>query len=150
MLLSMAFVFSYFNMVCAKPLFLEMPFLRSQVANQHSQGEDSQPLGEAFEPERNISQESDITSDGDGFLEILTMHNRTTRSTHPCVSVVKKEYDSCRGIRVEKVECEGRHPACNHVIPIHKRPLCVTVYGYKDSRFVTKCPSLPLDCKCAD
>ncbi|XP_078347144.1 uncharacterized protein LOC144632386 [Oculina patagonica] len=119
MLLSMAFVFSYFALVCSKPLSQEMPFLRSQVFNLHSQGEESQ-------------------------------HNRTARSTHPCVSGIAREYDWCRSSVVVKVKCDGSHPACNHVIPIHSRPKCQTVYGYRNSKFVNKCPTLPIDCKCAD
>ena len=57
-------------MVCAKPHFLEKPFLRSQASNQHSQGQDSQPLSDTIEPEENISRESNHTSDGsNGFQE---------------------------------------------------------------------------------
>ncbi|XP_078347142.1 uncharacterized protein LOC144632384 [Oculina patagonica] len=150
-LLTMAFAFSFFNLVCAKPLSQEMPFVRSQVFNQHSQGEESQPQGDAFEPEKSIySQESNIASDVNGFLEIPTAHNRTARSTHPCVSGIMREYDWCRSSVVVKVKCDGSHPACNHVIPIHSRPKCQTVYGYRNSKFVNKCPTLPIDCKCAD
>ena len=145
----MAFALSLFNLVCTKPLPLEMSFQRRQVFSQHSQGEDSQPQDNAFEPERNISQESDITSDADGFLEIHTTHNRTARSTHPCFSRVVKEYDFCRGSWVQKVQCERKHPACNHVIPKHRVPKCQTAYGYRNSKFANKCPSLPIDCKCA-
>ncbi|KAL9955477.1 hypothetical protein ACROYT_G036807 [Oculina patagonica] len=145
MLISMAFVVSYFSLVCAKPLFLEMPFLRSQVFNQHSQGEGSQPQGDAFEPEEsNYSQESNITSDVDEFLEIPTAHNRTARSTHPCVSKVWAEKDSCRKRWVQMVQCDRTHPTCNHVIPTRSIPKCQTVYSY-----YYNCPSIPVDCECA-
>ena len=146
----MAFAFSYYSLVCAKPLSLETPFLQGQTFNQLSQGEESQPQGEAFEPEENISQESNITSDLNEFLDIFTAHNRTARSTHPCVSGIVKEFDYCRNSIVVKVQCKRAHPACNHMIPIHSIPKCQTVYGYRNSNFVNKCSSLPIDCKCAD
>ena len=144
----MPFVLTYFNMVCTKPLFLEMP-LRSQAYNQHSQGQDSQPLRGAFEPEENISRESNRTSDGNGFLESPTTYHRIARKTHPCVSKVVRKFDSCRNLWVDKVECKGRHSACNHVIPIHRVPKCHTVYGFRNATFVNKCSSLPIDCPCA-
>ncbi|KAL9955471.1 hypothetical protein ACROYT_G036801 [Oculina patagonica] len=145
MLISITFVVSYFSLVCAKPLFLEMPLLRSQVFNQHSQAEESQPQGDVFEPEESIySHEGNITSDVNEFLEIPTAHNRTARSTHPCVSKVWRERDSCRNRWVQMVQCDRTHPACNHVIPIHSIPKCQTVYSYYHN-----CPSIPVDCKCA-
>ena len=144
----MPFVLTYFNMVCTKPLFLEMP-LRCQAYNQHSQGQDSQPLRGAFEPEENISRESNRTGDGNGFLESPTTYHRIARKTHPCVSKVVRKFDSCRNLWVDKVECKGRHSACNHVIPIHRVPKCHTVYGFRNATFVNKCSSLPIDCQWA-
>ena len=41
------FLINYFNMVCAKPVFLEIPLLRSPAFKQHPQGQDSQPLSDA-------------------------------------------------------------------------------------------------------
>ena len=135
--------------VC-KPLFLETPFLRSQTFIQHSQGQDSQPLSDAIEPEEHISQESNITSDDEnGFLESPTTHNRIARNAHPCVSKVVRGFDSCRNLWVDKVECKVRHPACNYVIPIHRVPKCHTVYGFRNATFVGKCSALPIDCQCA-
>ena len=144
----MPFVLTYFNMVCTKPLFMEMP-LRSQAYNQHSQGQDSQPLRGTFEPEENISRESNRTSDGNGFLESPTTYHRIARNIDPCVSKVVRKFDSCRNLWVDKVECKGRHSACNHVIPIHRVPKCHTVYGFRNATFVNKCSSLPIDCPCA-
>ena len=145
----MAFVFAYFNLVCAKPLFLEMPFFGNETFNQHSQGQDSQPLSDAIKPEESISQESNHTSDGNGVLESPTAHNRIARNTQPCVSKVVREFDSCRNLWVDKVECKGRHPACNYVIPIHRVAKCRTVYGFRNAMFVNKCSALPIDCECA-
>ena len=145
----MAFVLTYFNMVCAKPLFLEKPLLRSLAFNQPSQGQDSKPLSHATELEESISQESNITSDGSEFLESLTAHNRIARNAHPCVSKVVRAFDSCRNLWVDKVECKRRHPACNHVIPKHGVPKCHTVYGFRNAAFVNKCSALPIDCQCA-
>ena len=146
----MAFVFAYFNLLCAKPLFLEKPFLRRQAFNQLSQGQDSKPVVHTIETEENISQESNHTSNaGNGFLESPTAHDRIARNAHPCVSRIVREFDSCRNLLVDKVECKGRHAACNYVIPIRRVPKCQTVYGFKNATFANKCSALPIDCKCA-
>jgi len=146
----MAFVFSYINVVFAKPVYPEMPSPRSQAFNQHSQGQDYQPLRDAIEPEENISQlESNMTSDGNGFLETPTAHDRIARNTHPCVSRVVREFDSCRNLWVDKVQGKRSHPACSHVVSTHGTPKCQPVYGFRNATFVTKCPSLPIDCQCA-
>ena len=145
----MAFLLTYLNMVCTKPVFLEIPLLRSPAFKHNPQGQDSQPLSDAIEPEENISQESNITSDENGFLENPTAHHRIARNAHPCVSKVVRAFDSCRNLWVDKVECKGRHPACNYVIPKHGVPKCHTVYGFRNAAFVSKCSALPIDCQCA-
>ena len=90
----MALVFSNFNLIFAKPLYPEMLFLHNQVFNQHSRGQaDSQPISDAIEPEESIRQESNHTSDGNGFLESPTAHDRIARNVHPCVSRVLREFD---------------------------------------------------------
>ena len=146
----MAFVIAYFNVMCAKPLSLEKPYLGSHF-NQHTQGRDSQPLNDDIEHGHgeSISQESNHTTDGKGFLESPTARNRIARNAHPCVSKVVREFDSCRNLWVDKVECKGRHPACNYVIPIHRVAKCRTVYGFRNAMFVSKCSALPIDCQCA-
>ena len=146
----MAFVFAYSNLVCAKPLFFEMPLsLSSHAFNQDSQGQDSQPLSDAIEHEESISKERNHTSDGNGFLESPTARKRIARNAHPCVSKVVREFDSCRNLWVDKVECKGRHPACNYVIPKHNIAKCRTVYGFRNAMFANKCSALPIDCQCA-
>ena len=145
----MAFVFSYFNLVFAKPIYPEMPFLRSQAFNQHSLGQDSQPLSDANETKEIISQESNISSDGKGFMDTPTAHDRIARNTHPCVSRVIREFDSCRNLWVDKVQCKRSHPTCSYVVSTHGIPKCQPVYGFRNATFVTKCPSLPIDCQCA-
>ena len=134
-------------MAFAKPLFLENP----QALNQFSEGQLSQlVVKDAFEPEESISQEGNHTNAGNGFLESpTTAHVRIARNTHPCVSKVVREFDSCRNLWVDKVKCKGRHSACNYVIPIHIVPKCRTVYGFKNAAFVNKCSALPIDCQCA-
>ena len=146
MLLSLAFVF---NLAFAKPFYPEMPFLRSQAFNQNSQGQDSQTVVDAIEPEESISQESNHTSKENGILESPNAHDRIARNTHPCVSRVVRDFDSCRNIWVDKVQCKRRHPACSHVVSTHGSPKCQPVYGFRNATFVTKCPSLPIDCQCA-
>ena len=135
--------------MCAKPLFLEKPFLPLQAFNQRSQSQNSRPVVHAIEPEENISQESNHTNNGNGFLESQTAHDRIARNAHPCVSRIVREFDSCRNLWVDKVKCKGRHAACNYVIPIHKVPKCHTVYGFKNAAFANKCSALPVACKCA-
>ena len=141
MLLSLAFVFSHFKVVFAKPLYPELPSPRSQAWNQHSQGQDSQSLSDATESKASISQESNNTSDGK-FLESPTAHDRIARNTHPCVSRVVREFDSCRNIWVDKVQCKRSHPACSYVVGTHGIPKCQPVYGFRNASFVAKCPSL--------
>ena len=143
------FIFSCFNLFFAKPRFSETPFIRSQAFNQHSQGQDSQPLSDATEPEKRISQDSNSTSDGNKVPESPTAHDRIARSTHPCVSKVVREFDSCRNSWVDEVQCKRSHPACNYVISTHGIPKCQPVYGFRNATFVTKCPSIPIDCQCA-
>ena len=145
----MAFVFSYFSLAFAKPLYPEMPFPRSQPFNQHSQGQESQHEDNVFEPVESIRQESNHTSDVTGFLEGPSAHNRTARNTHWCVSVQVREFDSCRNTWVDKVHCKRSHPICSHVVSTHGTPKCQPVYGFSNATFVTKCPSLPIDCQCA-
>lgn len=148
-LLFIVFVFSYFNLFYAKPLLSKTPFLRAQAYSQHFQGQDSQPLSNATEPEKNINQESKITSDGFGVMERPTAHDRIVRNTHPCVSRVAREFDSCRNLWVNKVQCKRSHPACSSVVGTHGIPKCQPVYGFRNASFVTKCSSLPIDCQCA-
>ncbi|KAJ7384434.1 hypothetical protein OS493_021846 [Desmophyllum pertusum] len=150
MFLSMVFVLGYINLVFAKPLFLEMPFVKSQAAfNQQSHDQDFQPQGDAFEPEESISQESDVTSDVNKVLEIPSAHNRTARNAHSCISGMMREYDLRRSSWVDKVHCSRSHPDCNHVIPTYGTPKCQTVFGFRQAKFIGQCDSLPIDCKCA-
>ena len=144
----MAFVFSYFNVVFAKPLCQQMPSTCSQAFNQHSQGQDFQPLSDATEPEESNSQESKNTSDGNKFLESPTAHDRIARNTHPCVSRVVREFDSCRNLWVDKVQCKRSQPASSYVVSTHGIPHGI-LYGFRNATFVTKCPSIPIDCQCA-
>ena len=144
-LISMAFVFSYFFLVFSKPLYPKTPFPRSH----YSQVRDSQPLSDAVEPEEDISQESNNTNDVTGFLESPTAHDRIARNAHPCISKVVREFEPCRNLWVDKVQCKRRHPTCSFVISTHGTPKCQPVYGFRDATFVTKCPSLPIDCQCA-
>ena len=132
-LLSMMFVFSYFNLVFAKPLHEETQ------SRQYSQDRDFQPfLVDATEHEGYNSKTRNHTS-----------VDRIARNTQPCVESVVREFDDCRNQLVDKVQCKRRHPACSHVVSIHGIPKCQPVYGFRNATFVTKCPSLPIDCQCA-
>ena len=148
-LLSMAFIFTYCKLIFANPLYPEKPFLSSQAYNQHSQGQGSQPLSDSIEPEKSISEESNNTSGGNGFMESPTAHDRIVRNTHPCVSRVVRKFDSCRNSWVKEVKCKRRHTACSYVINTHGIPKCQPVFGFRNATFVTICPSLTIDCQCA-
>ena len=149
MLLFIVFVSSFFNLFYAKPLLSETPFVHSRAFSQHLQGQDSRPLSNATEPEKSISQESNITSNGNWVMESPTARDRIVRKTHPCVSRVVREFDSCRNLWVDKVQCKRSHPACSYVVRKYGTPKCESVYGFRNATFVTKCPSLPMDCQCA-
>lgn len=127
----MAFVFCYLNLVFANSLYYKIRLLRSQ-ANQHSKV--SQPVVDASEP---------------GNMGNTAAHDRIARNTHACVLRVVRDFDSCRNTWVDKVQCKRRHPACSHVVSTHGTPKCHPVYGFRNATFVTKCPSLPIDCQCA-
>ena len=143
----MALVCSYFNLPFANSLSYKIRFLRSQAFNQHSQ--DSQPVVDAIEPEESISQESTGNYKRNGNMKNTIAHDRIARKTHACVSKVVRDFDSCRNTSVDKVQCKRRHPACSHVVSTHGTPKCQPVYGFRDATFVTRCPSLPIDCQCA-
>ena len=122
--------------IAAKAIFLPTPGLESQV-------------DEALEAGKSVDRKTDRASKVKGFLERPTAHDRIARNTRPCVSKVVREFDSCRNLWVDKVECKGRHPACSYMIPIHRVPKCHTVYGFRNASFVSKCSALPIDCQCA-
>jgi len=136
----MVFIFSYFNLVFSKAPYPEVLFFRTQAFNQHSQGQDYQLLSGAIELEESISQESNTTRDGNGFLESPTARDHIARNTRPCVSRVVREFDSCRNLWVDKVQCKRRHPTCSHVVSTHKTLKCQPVYGLRNCTFVTKFP----------
>ena len=140
----MAFVFCYLNLVFANSLYYKIRLLRSQ-ADQHLQV--SQPVVDAIEPEESITEESNYKRNGN--MEKTTEHDRIARNTHACVLRVVRDFDSCRNAWVDKVQCKRRHPACSHVVSTHGTPKCQPVYGFINATFVTKCPSLPIDCQCA-
>ena len=107
------------------------------------------PKSEAFDREQRRSPEHDDPSSKEEF-EIKTAHNNTVRSgSHPCISHLIYEYDSCRKKFVTKYVCRRSHVACLNSITKHGFPKCKTVYA-RTGQFIVKCPPLPVDCKCAD
>ena len=153
----MAFVFSCFKLIFANPLYPEMLFLPSQAFNQHSQGQDSQPLSDSIEPEKSISQESKTTSDGNGFMESPTALGRIARNIHPCVSRVVRKFDSCRNSWVDEVQCKRSHPACSYVVNTHGIPESANQFTASEMLRsflnVLRCQyivNVLYKCKCAD
>ena len=90
--------------------------------------------------------ESNVTSAADRLLKRSTAHNRTARDAgHMCIFKIERTWDYCRGKLVKRVHCKSEHVACFHAIPKHNKPLCQTVYGYRQAKYSSNCPSLPID-----
>ena len=94
--------------------------------------------------------ESNVTSVKDRFLNKPTAHNRTARDAgHMCFLKIERMWDHCRGKFVKRVYCKTEHVACFQAILKYNKPLCQTVYGYRQMKYSSNCPSLPIDCQCA-
>ena len=126
-LFSIAFAFGYSSLLCSKPPFLEVSCSRS--FNQLSEGDESQPQGEAFEPEDSIGPES---------------NSFDPRWNQPCINKICDVYDYCRKSWVRTVECKSEDDDCNHSGPEGGHS-CKTVY---DNGYGGACKKLPVNCKC--
>ena len=112
--------------------------------------QNTQPQGDAFQPEKSINQENDVTSGMDAYLDKPSAHNRTARDvSSPCFSHIVRKFDKCRQKFVSHVQCLNRHIACYKAINIYHYPKCETVIGYRQIKFIKKCPPLPVGCQCA-
>ena len=112
--------------------------------------QDTQPQGDAFQPEKSINQENNVTSGKDAYLDKSSAHNRTARDvSSPCFSHIVRKFDKCRQKFVGHVQCLNRHIACYKAINIYHYPKCETVIGYRQIKFIDKCPPLPVGCQCA-
>ena len=102
MLRSMAFVFSYYSLLCAKSLLGDaiswQPHLYISLTRTLNQ-----------------NLESNITSDLNEFLEIFTAHDRTAGSTHPCVLGIVKEFDSWRNSFLVEIPLSWKYTVKNHI-----------------------------------
>lgn len=93
---------------------------------------------------------SKTTSEGDAALSSSQARNRTARSTgNFCVKKMEWKWDSCRKAFVQRVHCLNSHISCYESIVKYKYPKCITVYGYRNNKFLGKCRTLPLTCQCA-
>lgn len=94
---------------------------------------------------------SKTASEGDATLSTSRARNRTARDTGNvyCVKKMEWKWDSCRKAFVKRVHCLNSHISCYESIVKYKYPKCITVYGYKNNKFLGKCKTLPLACQCA-
>ena len=144
-LLSIIVFLSCFYTGFTKPVFLE-----NQPINQQLRDHGSRPQGDAFRPEESINQQNDVISTLDEFLDRPSAHNRTARDAgHPCVSKIVRKYDHCRRSYVNVFQCKPTRVSCFQAIPKYGKPLCKTVFGFYQAKFISKCPSLAIDCQCA-
>ena len=112
--------------------------------------QETQPQGDALQPEKSINQENDVTSGMDAYPDKPSAHNRTARDvSSPCFSHIVRKFDKCRQKFVRHVQCLNRHIACYKAINIYHYPKCETVIGYRQIKFINKCPPLPVGCQCA-
>ena len=112
--------------------------------------QDTQPQGDAFQPTQSINQENNVTSGMDAYLDKPSAHNRTARDvSSPCFSHIVRKFDKCRKKFVSHVQCLNRHITCYEAINIYHYPKCETVIGYRQIKFINKCPPLPVACQCA-
>ena len=106
----------------------------------------------SFQQEENKSQGVFVTGDSETFLDKPSEHNRTTRqANHWCVKSIERTWDKCRNKFVDRFKCYTEHVSCLKPNSMFVKPSCQTVYGFREAKFfiVTKCKSLPIDCKCA-
>ena len=134
---------------CSSLGFTKPVFLQDEAFNQQSRDQETQIQSDAFQPEENINQESDVTGGLDEILDRPSAHNRTARATnHPCVSHIVRKWDGCRKSYVNIFHCDRTHIFCSQAINVHHSPKCKTVYG-SQVKFISKCPLLPVGCQCA-
>ncbi|XP_015771168.1 PREDICTED: uncharacterized protein LOC107349504 [Acropora digitifera] len=84
------------------------------------------------------------TSEGDARSRIA----RDTGNSF-CVKKIEWKWDSCRKAFVQRFHCLNSHISCYDSIVKYKYPKCITVYGYRNNKFLGKCRTLPLACQCA-
>lgn len=150
MVLSITVILSVCTMCLTKPFSPKIPFLRNLAFNQKLRNQETQPNTDAFQPEESISQESNVASVVNEFLDRPTPRNRTTRdASHQCVSRIVRVYDSCRKAFVYHVECLDSHVSCYQAILTQQYDKCSKVYGYWKAKFIGRCPTLPIGCQCA-
>ena len=135
----------------AKPFSLQNLLTRNQAFIQQSREQDTELQDAAFQLDaESRNQESDVTSGVVGFLGRPSAHNRTARDAgRPCVLQIDRKWDACRKKFVNKAQCLGEHKACIQAIPKYGKPLCRTVFGFREVKYSVNCTSIPIDCQCA-
>ena len=149
-ILSLIVVLNCSSLSNAKPFSLKSPLTRNQAFTQQSREQDTELQDADFQSDESRNQQSDVTRGMVGFLNIPSAHNRTARDAgRPCVSQIDRKWDDCRKKFVNKVQCLGEHKACIQAIPKYGKPLCRTVFGFREAKYSVNCTSIPVDCQCA-
>ena len=173
MVLSLIVLFICFTRCFTKPLTSETRIPRGQTIYSHelrdqvfqsrdqeyrqrdqdSQSGDqgSQTQGNVFQPDKSIDKESEVTSIVKDFLNKHVASNRTARdANNPCFDHMERKWDSCRQKDVYVVHCHTQHVACYRAMNQgYLYPACEVVLGFRQAKYISKCPALPIDCQCA-
>ena len=149
-ILSLIVVLNCSSRSIAKPFSLKSPLTRNQAFTRQSREQETELQDAAFQSDESRNQESYVTRGVVGFLDRPSKHNRTTRDAgRPCVLQIDRTCDDCRKKFVNKVQCLGEHKACIQAIPKYGKPLCRTVFGFRQAKYSVNCTSVPIDCQCA-
>lgn len=128
------------------------PFLRENQSFKEQIRESAAKIQvDVIQAGERVFSEFNVTIGFDKAPETPLAHNRTTRSAgNWCIQQIDRVWDNCRKKYVDKFKCRSQHVSCQQAITKHNKPKCVTVYGYPQLKFVSKCDHLPMDCQCAD
>ena len=149
-ILSVIAVLNCSSLSIAEPFSLKNPLTRNQAFTLQSREQETELEDAAFQSDESRNQESDVTRGVVGFLNKPSAHNRTARAAgRPCVLQIDRKWDHCRKKFVNKVLCLGEHKACIQAIPKYGKPLCRTVFGFREAKYSVNCTSIPIDCQCA-
>ena len=145
-ILSVIVVLNCSSLSIAKPFSLKNPLTRNQAFTQQSREQENELEDAAFQSDESRNQERGVV----GFFNMPSAHNRTARAAgRPCVLQIDRKWDHCRKKLVNKVQCLGEHKACIQAIPKYGKPLCSTVFGFREAKYSVNCTSIPIDCQCA-
>ena len=145
-ILSVIVVLNCSSLSIAKPF----PLTRNQAFTQQSREQENELEDAAFQSDESRNQESDVTRGVVGFFNMPSAHNRTARAAgRHCVFQIDRKLDHCRKKLMNKVQCLGEDKTCIQAIPKYGKPLCRTVFGFREAKYSVNCTSIPIDCQSA-